>query len=87
MTEAQNRAFTSLNHAAEHMKSWYDRKRRAGPEYKVGDKVMIIEHSTGASTCRFFCGYPLIKPTGTGVAGHMFFWARNPQVQVGDSEI
>jgi hypothetical protein len=41
MAEAQDRAFTLLNHAAEHMKSWYNRKRRAGPKYKIGEKVMI----------------------------------------------
>jgi hypothetical protein len=41
MTKAQDLAFTLLNHAAEHMKSWYNKKRRAGPEYKVGERVMI----------------------------------------------
>jgi hypothetical protein len=41
MAEAQDQAFTLLNHAAEHMKSWYNQKRRAGPEYKIGEKVMI----------------------------------------------
>jgi hypothetical protein len=41
MTKAQDQAFTLLNHAAEHMKSWYNRKRKAGPEYEVGDRVMI----------------------------------------------
>jgi hypothetical protein len=41
MTEAQGWAFTLLNHAAEHMKSWYNWKRKAGPKYKIGEKVMI----------------------------------------------
>jgi hypothetical protein len=42
MTEVQDQAFTSLNHAAEHMKSWYNKKRKVGPEYKIRNKVMII---------------------------------------------